>query len=70
MKSVDETTEEVRQSIIATKGKKNFTKDFDGEVFELTAAMLVKKQDKPQEISETAGVAECILQKYAKVLSV
>jgi len=68
---IDETIELVRQSIITNKSKKHCVKDFSGDVFELTADMLVKDRsfDKAEgkKLSETA---ECILQKYAKILSV
>lgn len=71
MEPIDEVTETLRQSIISTKGKKNCLKDFSGEVFELTSEMLVAKGglDKKQ-IKELSKTAECILQKYAKLLSV
>ena len=71
MEPVDETTETVRQSIITAKGKKHCLKDFSGDVFELTSEMLVAKGglDKKQ-IKELSKTAECILQKYAKLLSV
>lgn len=67
---IDETTETIRQSIIETKGKKFCIKDFDGDVFELTSDMLVEGSffDLTQA-RELSGIAECILQKYAKMLS-
>ena len=67
---IDEVTENLRQSVIKNKGKKNCIKDFSGNVFELTADMLVK--DRMFDIAqakELSGIAECILQKYAKLLS-
>lgn len=66
---IDETTELVRQSIIEAKGKKNRIKDFDGEVFELTTDMFVGEYKFDQEQKkELAGIAECILRKYSKLL--
>ena len=67
---IDETTETIRQSIIEAKGKKFCIKDFDGDVFELTSDMLVEGGffDLTQA-RELSGIAECILQKYAKMLS-
>lgn len=71
IKQIDETTETLRQSIIAAKSAKHCIKDFSGEVFELTSEMLVTKGrlDKKQA-KELSKTAECILQKYAKLLSV
>lgn len=71
MKPIDEATETLRQSIITAKGKKHCLKDFSGDIFELTPEMLVAKGglDKKQ-IKELSKTAECILQKYAKLLSV
>lgn len=67
---IDETTELLRQSIIAEKGKKHCIKDFSGEIFELTADMLVKDRRFDKEnAKELSGIAECILQKYEKLLS-
>lgn len=68
---VDKTTEEIRQSIIKNKGSKNCIRDFSGDIFELTADMLVKDRifDVAQA-KELSGIAECILQKYAKLLSI
>jgi hypothetical protein len=69
-KKIDEATEMVHQSIIETKGKKNSIKDFDGDVFELTTDMFVGEYKFDQEQKkELAGVAECILRKYSKLLS-
>lgn len=67
---IDETTETIRQSIIENKGKKFCVKDFGGEIFELTADMLIEGSffDLTQA-RELSGIAECILQKYAKMLS-
>lgn len=68
---IDEATEAVRQSIIENKGRKNFTKDFSGDVFELTSEMLIRKNTGDfEETSDHAKIAEGILQKYAKMLSV
>lgn len=67
---MDETIELVRQSIITTKSGKHCLKDFSGEVFELTANMLVKDRCfNKEEAGELSGVAECILRKYDKMLS-
>ena len=66
--------DKIRQSIIETKVQKNKDKhclrDFSGEVFELTADMLVKERyfDKDTK-NELEGIAECILRKYEKILS-
>lgn len=71
----EDITDQIRQSIIDTKAKKNkdkyCLKDFSGEVFELTSDMLVKERyfDK-EEKSELEGIAECILRKYEKILSI
>ncbi len=63
-------TEAVRQSIIETKAQKSYVRDYSGSVFELTSDMLVNDYKFNQsESSELAGIAECILQKYAKLLS-
>ena len=69
-KTIDETTELLRQSIITSKSAKHCIKDYSGEVFELTADMLVEGRyfDKSQA-KELSGIAECILQKYTKLLS-
>lgn len=68
---IDETTELLRQSIISKKAEKNCIRDYTGEIFELTADMLVQDRlfdkDKAKDLS---GIAECILQKYAKILAV
>lgn len=67
---IDETIELVRQSIITTKSKKHCLKDFSGEVFELTSSMLLKERSfNKEETKELSGVAECILRKYEKLLS-
>jgi hypothetical protein len=67
---IDETIELVRQSIITSKSGKHCLKDFSGEVFELTADMLVKEHSfNKEEAKELSGVAECILHKYAKLLA-
>ena len=70
-KNIDDVTETVRQSVIEAKSKKYCVRDFTGEVFELTPEMQIKGYsfDK-DESSELAGVAECILRKYAKLLCV
>lgn len=67
---IDQVTEEIRQSIIKNKSNKHCIRDFSGDIFELTADMLVK--DRIFDITqakELSGIAECILQKYAKLLS-
>ncbi len=73
MKESDEfedITAAVRQSIIEQKAQKNYVRDFSGDVFELTSDMLVNEYKfNKAESSDLAGVAECILQKYAKLLS-
>ena len=68
---IDDATETLRQSIIKAKSNKHCVRDFSGEVFELTSDMLVSENSfNQEEKSELAGVAECILHKYAKLLSV
>lgn len=65
-----EVTNNIRQSIVEAKAKKRYVRDYTGEVFELTSDMLVNEYKFNQnEASELAGIAECILQKYAKLLS-
>ncbi len=71
----DEITKIVRQSVVDSKCKKqkekHCLKDFSGEIFELTTDMLVEEHYfNKEEKSELAGVAECILRKYEKILSV
>ena len=71
----DEITKIVRQSVVDSKCKKqkekHCLKDFSGEIFELTTDMLVEEHYfNREEKSELAGVAECILRKYEKILSV
>lgn len=71
----DEMTKTIRQSIIETKAQKNKDKycirDFSGEVFELTPDMLVKEHYfNPLEKESLSAVAECILRKYEKILSI
>jgi len=69
-REIDETTELLRQSIILERGSKHCIKDFSGEVFELTEEMLVKDRlFDEKEAKEYSGVAECILKKYDKLLS-
>ncbi|MCM1323092.1 MAG: hypothetical protein NC218_02805 [Acetobacter sp.] len=66
----EDITAQVRQSIVETKAQKSYVRDYTGEVFELTSDMLVNEYKfNKTESSELAGVAECILQKYAKLLS-
>ena len=70
-KIFDETTESIRQSIISSKGEKHCIRDYTGEIFELTEDMLV--QDRlfdAEKAKDLSGIAECILQKYANLLSV
>lgn len=67
---IDKTTEELRQSVIDTKSNKYCIRDFSGDVFELTPEMLVGEYKYSQEQKkELAGIAECILRKYSKLLS-
>jgi len=66
----EDVTAAVRQSIIEQKAQKSYVRDYSGEVFELTSDMLVNEYKfNKEEASDLAGVAECILQKYAKLLS-
>lgn len=66
----EDITETVRQSIIEKKAQKSYIRDYSGDVFELTSDMLVNEYKfNKTEASELAGIAECILQKYAKLLS-
>lgn len=68
--NIDEATEEIRQSVIKAKSNKYCIKDFSGDVFELTAEMLVGEYKYYHEQKkELAGIAECILRKYSKLLS-
>lgn len=70
-KDIDQVTEELRQSVIKSKSAKHCIRDFSGDIFELTADMLVK--DRIFDITqakELTGIAECILQKYAKLLTI
>lgn len=67
---INDATEMIRQSIIETKAQKSYVRDYTGEVFELTSDMLVNEYKFNQnEVGELAGIAECILQKYSKLLS-
>jgi len=70
-KKFDETTELLRQSIISNKAERNCIRDYTGEIFELTEDMLVQDRlfDKNKE-KDLSGIAECILQKYAKILTI
>ncbi len=66
----EDITEAVRQSIIETKAQKSYVRDYSGAIFELTSDMLVNEYKfNKSEVGELAGIAECILQKYAKLLS-
>lgn len=68
---LEDMTEMVRRSIIEKKAQKNYVRDYSGDVFELTSDMLVNEYKfNKSEVGELAGIAECILQKYAKLLSV
>ena len=68
---IDDATATLRQSVIEAKSNTLYFRDFSGEVFELTPDMLVSENSfNPEEKSELAGVAECILHKYAKLLSI
>lgn len=67
---IDETIELVHQSIIRSKSGKHCIKDFSGEIFELTADMMVQERVfNTDEAKELSGVAECILHKYEKLLA-
>lgn len=67
----DDVTEMLRQSVIETKSKKHCIRDFSGDVFELTSDMLVGEKKRPSDNNcDFSGTAECILHKYAKLLSV
>lgn len=71
---MDDVTQELRQSVIETKGRRQKEKycvrDFSGEIFELTSDMLVNNGNYDTgEKKEFVEVAECILNKYAKRLS-
>lgn len=66
----EDVTETIRQSIIEKKAQKSYVRDYSGDVFELTSDMLVNEYKfNKSEAGELAGIAECILQKYAKLLS-
>ncbi|MBP5698030.1 MAG: hypothetical protein J6W96_00705 [Alphaproteobacteria bacterium] len=68
---IDKVTEQIRQSIIKTKSEKHCIRDFSGDIFELTEEMLVKDRNfDVNQAKELSGIAEGILQKYAKLLSV
>lgn len=72
---IDEAMQELRQSVIETKGRRHQEKycvrDFSGEIFELTADMLVNNGNyNTGEQKEFMEVAECILNKYSKRLSI
>lgn len=70
-KKPDEITEAIRQSVIETKSKKFCVKDFSGDVFELTPDMMIEGSFFDlTEARELSGIAECILQKYTKLLSI
>lgn len=69
--NIDEVTANLRQSVIETRGQKYCLRDFSGEVYELTPEMLVNNYGfNKEEKTEMAGIAECILHKYAKLLSI
>ena len=69
--STDSETEVLRQSIIKNKSNKHCLKDFSGEIFNLTPEMLVSgHRFDAKSAKELSGVAECILRKYEKILSV
>lgn len=68
--NIDEGTEEIRQSVLEAKSGKHCIRDFSGDIFELTAEMLVGEYKYSYEQKkELAGIAECILRKYSKLLS-
>ena len=73
--TLDDITQILRQSAIDTKvfiqKQKHCIRDYSGTVFELTSDMLVKNNNVTKDDSlEINGVAECILRKYEKLLSV
>ena len=73
--TIEDTTQLLRQSVIDTKDfkqkQKHCIRDYSGAVFELTSDMLVKNNNTSDEENlEINGVAECILRKYEKLLSV
>lgn len=72
--TIDETTENIRQSIIDTKAFKQKEKycirDFSGAIFDLTPDMLVRNNKENKDAEDIDGVAEQILRKYEKLLSV
>ena len=73
--TIEDTTQLLRQSVIDTKvfkqKQKHCIRDYSGEIFELTSDMLVKNNNSADEkVLEINGVAECILRKYEKLLSV
>lgn len=62
--------EDIHQSIVKAKSNKTCLRDYSGDVFELTSDMLANEYAFNQnQASELAGIAECILQKYSKLLS-
>jgi hypothetical protein len=74
-KKTEELTEVIRNSAFETKAKKqkekNCLRDYTGYVFELTSEMLVKERSfESNDKNDLAGVAECILRKYEKLLGV
>lgn len=74
-KKTEELTEIIRNSAFETKAKKqkekNCLRDYTGYVFELTSEMLVKERSfESSDKNDLAGIAECILRKYEKLLSV
>lgn len=73
--TIDETTKLLRESVIDTKAfkqkKKYCIRDFSGDVFELTPEMLVRNNaSHTKDTPKIDGVAECILRKYEKLLSI
>ena len=73
--TLDDITQILRQSAIDTKvfiqKQKHCIRDYSGTVFELTSDMLVKNNNVTKDDAlEINGVAECILRKYEKLLSV
>ena len=71
----DELAKTIRQTSFEAKAKKQKEKycirDYSGDVYELTSEMLVKdRYFDPKEKEELSAVAECILRKYEKLLSI
>ncbi len=64
-----EAKEDVNINTLQNK-KQNCIRDFGSEVFELTADMIIEERTfNAKEQSQHAGIAECILRKYDKVIA-